>query len=63
MCSSQKARWTRTGNPYSTASHRATPHMRTALATCPDGNDAPSAWKKNEPGKAGAVRPVPYFTA
>jgi hypothetical protein len=37
--------------------------MRTALATWPDGNEAPSSWKKKEPGKAGAVRPVPCLIA
>ena len=61
--SHQNARCTRAGRPYSTACHRATPHMRTAFATCPDGNDAPSSWKKKEPGKPGAVRPVPSLIA
>ena len=61
--SHQKVRWTRAGRPYSTACQRATPHMSTALATCPDGKDSPSAWKKYEPGKPGAVRPVPYLIA
>ena len=58
--SHQNARWTRGGSPYSTACHRATPHMSTALATWPDGNEAPSAWNKNEPGIAGgrATGPV-----
>ena len=61
--SNQNARCTRAGSPYSTACQRATPHMRTALATWPDGKDAPSAWKKKEPGNPGAVRPVPYLMA
>jgi hypothetical protein len=42
----QKTCCTRAGSPYSTACHRATPHMSTALATCPEGYEAPSAWKK-----------------
>ena len=63
MLSDQNVRCTRGARPYSTACHRATPHMRIALATCPDGNDAPSSWKKNEPGKPGAVRPVPQTAA
>ena len=42
-------RCTGRGRPNSTACQRATPHMRTALATCPEGNDSPSRWK-NDPG-------------